>query len=59
MMRRNVDTTPTARACQIASLLLVLIMVLSVLAHDIVRTAGTADATAAVGDKRPRLPFAP
>jgi hypothetical protein len=59
MMRRNVDTTPTARVCQIASLLLVLIMVLGVLAHDIVRTADTADATAAVGDKPARLLLAP
>ena len=41
MMRRNVATTPTARACQIASLLLTLMMVLGVLVQDILRGAGT------------------
>ena len=38
-MRRKVVTTPTARACQTASLLLILIMVLGMLMEDIVRNA--------------------
>ncbi|MFZ0851013.1 MAG: hypothetical protein WAO08_17625 [Hyphomicrobiaceae bacterium] len=41
MMRRNVATTPTPRACQIASLLLILMMALGVLVQDIMRGAGT------------------
>lgn len=41
MMRRNVATTPTLRACQIASLPLILMMALGVLVQDIMRGAGT------------------
>lgn len=44
MMRRNVATTPTARACQIASLLLILMMVLGVLVQDVMRNAESAGA---------------
>ena len=44
MMRRNVDTTLTARVCQIGSLALILIMVLGMLAHDIYRNGDRADA---------------
>lgn len=40
MMRRNVETTRTARVCQVASLLAVLSMVLGVLAHDLMRNPG-------------------
>jgi hypothetical protein len=47
MMRRKVVTTPTARACQTASLLLILIMVLGMLVEDIVRNAATAEAARA------------
>ena len=41
-MRRNVDTTPTARVCQLASLLVILSLVLGMLAHEITRGADTA-----------------
>ena len=44
MIRRNVETTRTARVCQVASLLAVLSMVLGVLAHDLMRTPGTTTA---------------
>jgi hypothetical protein len=44
MMRRKVVTTPTARACQTASLLLVLGMVLGMLVEDIARNAAGPDA---------------
>ena len=44
MMRRKVVTTPTARACQTASLLLILVMVLGMLVEDIVRNAARSDA---------------
>jgi hypothetical protein len=44
MMRRKVVTTPTARACQTASLLLVLVMVVGMLVEDIVRNAPVPDA---------------
>jgi hypothetical protein len=47
MMRRKVDTTRTARACQAASLILVLAMVLGALAEDIMRTAGRTDSARA------------
>jgi hypothetical protein len=47
MMRQKVVTTPTARACQTASLLLVLVMVLGMLANDIVRNAAGPDAARA------------
>jgi hypothetical protein len=43
MMRRNVETTRTARACQVASLLVILSMVLGVLAHDVMRGHGSAE----------------
>jgi hypothetical protein len=42
MMRRNVETTRTARLCQVASLLAILSMVLGVLAHEAMRNPGTA-----------------
>ena len=42
MMRRNVDTTLTARVCQLASLLVILSMVLGMLAQEITRGADTA-----------------
>ena len=44
MMCRKVVTTPTARACQTASLLLVLVMVAGMLVEDIVRNASVPDA---------------
>ena len=44
MMRRKVATTPAARACQTAGLLLILVMVLGMLAEDIVRGAAGPDA---------------
>jgi hypothetical protein len=44
MMRRKVVTTSTARACQTASLLLILVMVLGMLAEDVVRNAAGPDA---------------
>ena len=44
MMRRKILTTPTARACQTASLLLILIMVLGMLVEDIMRNAARPDA---------------
>jgi hypothetical protein len=47
MMRRKVVTTPTARACQTASLLLVQVMVLGMLVEDIVRNAARPDAARA------------
>ena len=50
LMRRHVATTPTARACQIASLLLVLMMVLGMLAHDVMRNADVAPTAQAGGD---------
>ena len=50
MMRGNVATTPTARACQIASLLLVLMMVLWVLVQDVVRNAHVAPTAQAGGE---------
>jgi hypothetical protein len=59
MMRRNVDTTRTARACQIASLLLVLMMVLGVLVQDIMLNADTAEAVPAGGSKPARLVVVP
>ena len=37
MMRRNVETTLTARICKVASLLIILGMVVGVLAHDVMR----------------------
>jgi hypothetical protein len=43
-MRRKVVTTPTGRACQTASLLLILVMVLGMLVEDIVRNAARPDA---------------
>ena len=55
MMRRNVETTRTARACQVASLLLVLMMVLGVLVQDIMRSADTVDADPAGGGKPAQL----
>ena len=42
MMRRHVDTTQTARACQLASLLVIISMVLGMLAQEITRGADTA-----------------
>lgn len=59
MMRRNVATTPTARACQIASLLLILMMVLWVLVQDVVRNAHVAPTAQAGGDKPARLVVVP
>jgi hypothetical protein len=59
MMRRNVDTTRTARACQIASLLLILMMVLGVLLQDMMRNADTADAAPAGGGSPARLVVVP
>jgi len=47
MIRRKVVTTPTARACQTASLLLVLVLVLCMLVDDIVRNAARPDAARA------------
>jgi hypothetical protein len=44
MLRRKVVTTPTARACQTASLLLILVMVFGMLAEDVVRNAAGPDA---------------
>jgi hypothetical protein len=44
MMPRKVVTTPTGRACQTASLLLILVMVLGMLVEDIVRNAAGPDA---------------
>ena len=44
MMRRKLVTTPAARACQTASLLLILVMVLGMLVEDIVRSAARPDA---------------
>jgi hypothetical protein len=44
MMRRKVVTTPAARACQTASLLLVLVMVVGMIVEDIVRNAPGPDA---------------
>ncbi len=44
MMRRKVVTTPAARTCQTASLLLVLVMVVGMLVEDIVRNAPVPDA---------------
>lgn len=44
MMRRKIVTTPTARVCQTASLLLILVMVLGMLGEDIVRSAAGPDA---------------
>jgi hypothetical protein len=44
MMCRKVVTTPTARACQTGSLLLILVMVLGMLGEDIVRSAARPDA---------------
>jgi hypothetical protein len=41
MMRRNVETTRTARICQLASLLAILSMVLGLLAHDVMRGSST------------------
>jgi hypothetical protein len=41
MMRRNVETTVTARVCQVASLLAILGMVLGVLAHDAMYGSGS------------------
>ena len=41
MMRRSVATTPTPRVCQIASLLLIMMLVLGVLVQDVMRGAGT------------------
>ena len=55
MMRRNVDTTPTARVCQLASLLVILSMVLGMLVHEI---SGGAD-TARVEPNLTRLVAAP
>ena len=43
MMRRKIVTTPTARVCQTASLLLILVMVLGMLVEDIVRSAARPD----------------
>ena len=43
-MPRKVVTTPIARACQTASLLLILVMVLGMLVEVIVRTAAGPDA---------------
>ncbi|MGH7463189.1 MAG: hypothetical protein ACREMA_19455 [Longimicrobiales bacterium] len=59
MMRRNVDATRTASACQIASLLLILLMVLGVLVQDIARNADRADAARAGRDKPARLVVVP
>lgn len=50
MMRRNVDTTLTARVCQVASLLLFLAILLCVLVQDIMRNADRVDANPARGD---------
>ena len=44
MMRRKVVTTPTARACQTASLLLILVIVFGMLVEDIVRNPAGPDA---------------
>jgi hypothetical protein len=44
MMRRKIVTTPAARLCQTASLLLILVMVLGMLGEDIVRSAAGPDA---------------
>jgi hypothetical protein len=44
MMRRNVETTRTARVCQVASLLAVLSMVLGVLAHELMHNPGATTA---------------
>jgi hypothetical protein len=46
-MRRKAVTTPTARTCQTASLVLILVMVLGMLVEDIVRNADTGDAARA------------
>jgi hypothetical protein len=46
-MRRKIVTTPTARACQTGSLLLILVMVLGMLGEDIVRSAAGPDAARA------------
>jgi hypothetical protein len=59
MMRRDVDTTLTARVCQVASLLVILIMVLGVLVQDIVRKPDKVDAAVAGGDRPARLVVIP
>ena len=59
MMRRNVDTTLTARVCQIASLLLILMMVLYVLVQDVMRNSDQADADPVRFDKPARVVVAP